>query len=141
MHCDFKCISFNHTPPLGVGAYDPYFKVAHFYFVFRFSGVKIDNFPYDVEDKLAKKLDAKRPGTKNWWDVGRKIGMTDSDLESAKREYDREGGSPTRCLIGIISTWHNVLSLRKFVETIHKLERHDICNAICEFYQSESSTA
>ena len=108
--------------------------MSHFYFVFRFAEIKIDNLPYDVEDVLVKMLDAVRPRTKHWWDVGRKIGIPTSDLEIVKREDYREGGSPTTTLIRILSTQENVLSLRTFVETIHNLGRHDICNAICELY-------
>lgn len=97
--------------------------------------------PYEVEDHLIKKLDAKRPLTKNWWDVGRKFGLTNSVLESVKREDDREDGSPTRCLIRILSSQANVVSLRKFVETIHCLGRHDICKAVCECYESQGNVA
>ena len=85
-------------------------------------------------------LDAKRPYTKNWWDVGRMFGIPLEDLESLKREDDREGGSPTRCLFGIFRTWPSVVSLKKFAEVIHILERHDICDTICEWYQKETST-
>lgn len=103
--------------------------------------MKIDNIdPYEVENFLIENLDAKRSYTKNWWDVGRMLGISVSELGKVKQEENREGGSPTKCLLGILSTWENVVSLRKFVETTHKLRRHDICNVIYEFYQSQGTT-
>lgn len=101
----------------------------------------MNNLPYEVEDQLIQKLDAKRPHTKNWWDVGRKTGLSNSDLESVKREDDREDGSPTRCLFRILRSQENVISLRKLVEIIHSLGRHDICSAVSECYPSQANIA
>ena len=102
--------------------------------------MKIDNIePYQVEVILINNLDITQRCVKNWWDVGRMLGIPDSELRFVKQEYNREGGSPTKCLLGILST-RNVVSLRTFVETTHKLNRHDICKAIYEVYKSQETT-
>lgn len=101
-------------------------------------GLKIDNIPYEVEDHI-KALDANLPPSKNWWDVGRKIGVPVTQLELIKREDSREGGSPTTHLLSTLRTWENVVSLRRFVQVLHDLERHDIANPILDFYKSQSS--
>lgn len=104
--------------------------------------IKIDDIqPYQVESLLIEKLDGKRARAKNWWDVGRTLGITVSQLENVKQEENREGGSPTRCLLGLLSTWSNVVSLKKFMEIIHNLGRHDICNPVCECYPSQDNAA
>ena len=95
--------------------------------------------PFEVEDILIQKLDVNRRCLKNWWHVGRMLGISDSELQNVKQEENREGGSPTKCLLGLLSTLENVVSLREFVKTTHKLKRHDICNAIYEFYQSQET--
>lgn len=95
--------------------------------------VRIDEIPYDVEEILTEKLDANKPKAKNWWAVGRKIGILRSKLENVER-----GGYPTKTIIDILSTWSDVPSIRQFVETVHKLGRHDICNAVVEFYQNST---
>ena len=103
--------------------------------------MKINNIePYQVEVILTHKLDVNRPCHRNWWDVGRMLGISDSELQILKQEYNREGGSPTKCLLGVLSTSENVIFLRTFVETTHKLNRHDICNAVYEVYQSQETT-
>lgn len=107
--------------------------------VLLFLEMKINNIHCKVEDILIENLDVSRRCVKNWWNVGRMLGIPDSKLQTMKQEQNREGGSPTKCLLGYLSTLENVLSLRKFVETTHKLERHDICRAIYEFYQSQET--
>jgi len=102
-------------------------------------GMKINTMPFEVEDILIQKLDVNRRCLKNWWHVGRMLGISDSELQNVKQEENREGGSPTKCLLGLLSTLENVVSLREFVKTTHKLKRHDICNAIYEFYQSQET--
>lgn len=104
-----------------------------------FLEMKINSIHCQVEDILIEKLDVSRHCVKNWWNVGRMLGVSDSKLQNMKQEQNREGGSPTKCLLGYLSTLENELSLRKFVETTHKLERHDICRAIYEFYQSQET--
>ena len=105
-------------------------------------GMKINNIPYQVEAILIEHLDGNQCCVKNWWHVGRMLGISNSTLRGVKREDNREGGSPTRCLLEILSTHlENVVSLREVVETTHKLKRHDICNAIYEFYQSQEAAA
>ena len=103
--------------------------------------MKIDNIvPYEVEVILIDNLDITKSCVKNWWHVGRMLGIPDIKLQSVKQsEYNREGGSPTKCLLGLLSTSGDVVSLRKFVETIHKLNRHDICKAIYEVYKSQET--
>ncbi|PFX23459.1 uncharacterized protein LOC111332925 isoform X1 [Stylophora pistillata] len=95
--------------------------------------VRIDEIPYDVEEILTEKLDANKPKAKNWWAVGRKIGILRSKLENVE-----QGGYPTKTIIDILSTWSDVPSIRQFVEIVHKLGRHDICNAVVEFYQNST---
>ena len=102
--------------------------------------MKIDNIePYQVEVILTDSLDVTQRCVKNWWDVGRTLGIPVSELRSVKQEYKREDGSPTKCLLEILRT-RNVVSLRTFVETTHKLNRHDICKAIYEVYKSQETT-
>ena len=95
--------------------------------------VQIDEIPYDVEVILIQKLDAKKTNAKNWWDVGRKIGISRSQLENVD-----QGESPTKTIISILSTWHDVPTIRKFVEIADKLGRHDICKNVVEFYQNQT---
>ena len=103
--------------------------------------MKIDNIEYEVEVILTDNLDITKSCVKNWWDVGRMLRIPDSRLQNVKQEYHREGGSPTKCLLGILSTSGDVVSLRKFVETIHELNRHDICKAIYEVYKSQETVS
>ena len=110
--------------------------ISFFHFI---SDVKINTIPYEVEE-LIKRLDEKRPQCKNWRDVGRKLGVSVSDLNLIKREDDREGGSPTTSLLSNLCTWENIISLRKFVQTLHDLKRHDIVNAVIEFYKPNNGT-
>lgn len=108
--------------------------------MFLFLGMKIDNIePYQVEVILTDNLDINQRCVRNWWDVGRTLGIPVSELRIVKQEYSREGGSPTKCLLGILSTSGKVVSLRTFVETTHKLNRHDICKAIYEVYKSQET--
>lgn len=117
-----------------------YYILTSYFFVFLFLGIKINDIkPYQVEVILTETLDINRPCVKNWWDVGRTLGISDSELQIVKQEYYREGGSPTKCLLGKLSTLGNVVSLRTFVETTHKLNRHDICKAIYEVYKSQET--
>lgn len=51
------------------------------------------------------------------------LGITVQELENVKQEENREGGSPTRVLLGILSTWSDLFSLKKFMETIHAQPR------------------
>ena len=89
--------------------------------------MKINNtLPYDVEEILIQKLDVNRRCVKNWWDIGRKLEISDSELRNVKQEENREGESPTRCLLVILSTKENIISLRKFIEITHELKWHDI---------------
>ena len=102
--------------------------------------MKITNIePYQVEVILIEKLDVSCRCIRNWWDVGRMLGISDSKLQNMKQEQNREGGSPTKCLLGYLGTLENVVSLREFVETTHHLGRHDICSAIYRFYQSQQT--
>ena len=106
-----------------------------------FLGMKINEIePCQVEYILIEKLDVNQRCVKNWWDVGRMLGISNSTLQSVKKE-ENQGGSPTRCLLGILGTLENVVSLREFVGITIKLNRHDICNAIYEFYQSQGTAA
>jgi len=102
--------------------------------------VKIDNIPYEVEDQI-KALDANRPHSKNWWDVGRKLEVPIPQLELVKREDAREGGSPTSTLLSILRTRENIVSLRTLVQVLHDLERHDIANPILDFYKTQTSNS
>ena len=45
----------------------------------------IKDIPYEVEE-LTYALDANQPVTKNWYHVGRKLGVSRSDLDLVKRE-------------------------------------------------------
>jgi len=117
-----------------------YVTVCQLTFSVLFLEMKINNIhPYQVEVILVESLDVNRLCVKNWWDVGRMLGISDSKLQNMKQEQNREGGSATKCLLGYLSTLDNVLSLRTFVETTHKLQRHDICSGIYEFYQSQEN--
>lgn len=55
-----------------------------------------------------------------------------------KREDAREGGSPTTLLLSLLRTWENVVLLRKFVQVLHDVGRHDVANPILEFYKSQT---
>ena len=108
--------------------------------MFLFLGVNIDNIEYEVEVTLIDNLDITKSCVRNWWDVGRMLGIPDLTLDGVKQsEYNREGGSPTKCLLGILRTSGNVVSLKKIVETVHKLHRHDICKAIFDVYKSQET--
>lgn len=110
----------------------------YFFPMLLFLEMKIENIlPFEVEMLLIEMLDAKQPRAKNWWDVGLMLGISVPMLGFVEQEESREGGSPTRCILEILSTCRNIVSLRKFVETTHALGRHDICNAIYEVYKSQ----
>lgn len=100
--------------------------------------VKIDRIPFEVSEFI-KRLDAKRPLCKNWFDVGHKLGVSNDDLNLMKREDDREGGSPTTLLLSNLSTFENVVTVRAFVQALHDLRRNDIANDILAFYQRQAS--
>jgi len=102
--------------------------------------LKIDGIPYEVEELIIK-LDAKRAFCKHWYHVGRKLGVSVEDLGQLKREEDREGGSPTRCLLSFLGTSEEVVSLREFVRVLYDLRRSDIGKQICEFYKAKRCTA
>ena len=97
-----------------------------------FIEIKINALSSEVVMMLMEKLDRKRPG-QDWRDVGRKLGIRASDLYSVEQE-ERRGESPTRCIFGILSSSKKVVSLRTFIVAIHKLGRHDICNATYEAF-------
>ena len=88
-------------------------------------------------EECIKKLDAKKYPCKNWYHVGRKLGVSNDDLDEMKRDDDRQGGSPTRSLLSVLCTAQNVLSLRAFVQVLHDLKRNDIANGIFAIYQSQ----
>lgn len=101
---------------------------------------KLGDLPFQVENKLIKMLDAKKPLLPNWWHVGRVYETEDLDI--IKREEDREGGSPTKSLLSCISIMEKVPSLKEFMQVIHsELGRHDICRAIAGFYQNQNSAS
>lgn len=106
-----------------------------------FSVIKLDDsLPYRVETNLITLLNAKMAPLPNWWDVGRTIGIPESDLYKIKAEEDREGGSPARVLLRYLCTMEKVPSLKELIQVIHsELGRHDICKAIGGFYQSQNT--
>ena len=98
----------------------------------------LSDLPHEVEDVILK-LDAKCPRTvKNWFDVGRKLGISPDDLNMIKREDDRQGGSPTKELLEKLLTQETVPTLRKFVAVLQEIGRHDIANGICEWYKNNN---
>ncbi|XP_068691937.1 uncharacterized protein [Montipora foliosa] len=102
--------------------------------------VKIENIPYDVEEFICG-LDANKPHSKNWYHVGRKLGVSTSQLDLLRREDVREGGSPTNALLSVLRTEENVISLRAFVQAIHDISRNDIVNNIIDFYRSQQTNS
>ncbi|XP_068694563.1 uncharacterized protein [Montipora foliosa] len=101
--------------------------------------VMIKDIPYEVEE-LTYALDANQPLSKNWYHVGRKLGVSRSDLDLVKREDGREGGSPTNVLLSVLRAKDNI-SLRAFVKATHDIGRNDIANNIIEFYRSQQGNS
>ena len=99
----------------------------------------IKDIPYEVEE-LTYALDANQPLSKNWYHVGRKLGVSRSELDLVKREDGREGGSPTNVLLSFLRTKDNI-SLRAFVQATHDVSRNDIANNIIEFYRSQQGNS
>ena len=92
-------------------------------------------------EECIKKLDAKKHHCKNWYHVGRKLGVSNDDLDEVRREDDRPGGSPTTSLLSMLCTSENVVSLRAFVQVLHDIKRNDIANAIFAFYQRPAANS
>lgn len=90
-------------------------------------------------EECIKKLDAKRYPCKNWYHVGRKLGVSNDDLDEMRRDDDWQGGSPTRSLLSMLGTAENVVSLRAFVQVLHDLKRNDIANGIFAIYQCQAA--
>lgn len=106
-----------------------------------FAGVKIDDIDYDVELIIVSGLDENKAQAKNWYDVGRKLGLSRSDLNHIKREDLRQGGSPTKVLIDKLVTLKSVVTVRCFVHALHYLGRHDIVNRVFDFYRNQELTS
>ena len=98
-----------------------------------FVEIKIDAMPIRVERMLMLKLDTKRPG-QDWRDVALKLGICVSELAIVRQQE-----SPTSCIFQILSSRRKVVLLRTFVAATHMLGRHDICDAIYEFFKSGDS--
>ena len=103
--------------------------------------MKIDDIDYEVESIIVSGLDENKAQAKNWYDVGRKLGLSRSDLNHIKREDLRQEGSPTKALIDKLSTLESVVTVRCFVHALHYLGRHDIVNPIFDFYRSHERTS
>ena len=99
--------------------------------------MKINSLPHAVEEIIFA-LDAKKTCCKDWYDVGRKLGVSPSDLDMVKREDHREGGRPTKCLLTILGTWQNVVSLRTFVQVLGDIGRNDITRKLFDYYGNEN---
>lgn len=92
-------------------------------------------------EECIKKLDAKQHPCKNWYHVGRKLGVSIDELNLIKREDYREEGSPTTSLLSLLRASENVVSLRAFVQVLHDLKRNDIANDIFAFYQPQAANS
>ena len=103
--------------------------------------MKIDDIDYEVELIIVSGLDENKARAKNWYDVGRKLGLSRSVLNHIKREDLRQEGSPTKVLIDKLSTLQSVVTVRCFVHALHYLGRHDIVNPIFEFYRNQELTS
>lgn len=104
--------------------------------------MKIDDIDYDVELIIVSGLDENKAQAKNCrYDVGRKLGLSRSDLNHIKREDLRQGGSPTEVLIYKLGTLKSVVTARCFVHALHYLGRHDIVNRVFDFYRNQELTS
>ena len=102
--------------------------------------MKIDNLPHEAEEIICA-LDAKRSCCKGWYDVGRKLKVSQLELDLVKSEDHREGGSPTRGLLSILGTRENVVSLREFVQVLGDIGRNDISKNLFDYYHEKQTVS
>ena len=69
---------------------------------------------------------------KNWRSVGQTLNVSEEDLDLIDTDY-RAGRSPTVSLIGKLSTFLTVPSMRSFVEALITCKRCDVATHICNW--------
>ncbi|XP_066022067.1 tumor necrosis factor receptor superfamily member 16 isoform X6 [Pocillopora verrucosa] len=69
---------------------------------------------------------------KNWRSVGQTLNVSEEDLDLIDTDY-RAGRSPTVSLIGKLSTFLTVPSMRSFVEALITCKRYDVATHICNW--------
>ena len=69
---------------------------------------------------------------KNWRSVGQTLNVSEEDLDLIDTDY-RAGRSPTVSLIGKLSTFLTVPSMRSFVEALNTCKRYDVATHICNW--------
>ena len=105
-----------------------------------FSALTIKWIPFEVE-QIILKLDERKLSANNWYPVARKLGLSMDETDNIRREECREGGSPTSALLSQLTTWQNVITLRRFVHVLHQLGRHDLSKLIFDFYRNREQQA
>lgn len=93
--------------------------------------MKLDKFPYYGEDFILK-LDITLTGVKNWRHVACQFNVSNFDVQL----IEQDGRSPTRVLIDKLCT--QIVSLKRFVDVLQELERHDVANDILKWYRENS---
>lgn len=82
---------------------------------------------YNLRQYLVKKLDIQKRGQANWYNVGIKYTILTEDLETFDLEYKKDGGSPTKCLVGVLETrGQDEPTVKDFVKVLRDLGRNDI---------------
>ncbi|KAL9987793.1 hypothetical protein ACROYT_G002155 [Oculina patagonica] len=98
-------------------------------------GVKLDKFPYYGKDFILK-LDITSTGVKNWRHVACKFNVSNLDFQMMEQEGScSPPRSPTRALIEKLCTLN--VSLKRFVDVLQELQRHDVANDILIWYREE----
>lgn len=82
---------------------------------------------------VQKKLDhLEKQSKKNWRSVGQILKVSQEDLDLIETDY-KAGRSPTESLLGKLSTFSAVPSMRRFVEALVACDRYDVANNICNW--------
>ena len=82
---------------------------------------------------VQKKLDhLEKQSKRNWRSVGQIFNVSGEDLDLIETDY-KAGRSPTESLVGILSTFSTVPSMRGFVEALVACNRCDVANNICNW--------
>lgn len=71
---------------------------------FHTTGLALSEMPWDLTEKLRKKLDVRHKGEYGWRKLGNAFEIDRDDLNCLELSYQRPGGSPTKELLETLIT-------------------------------------
>ena len=83
------------------------------------------------------KLDVISIFNNNWKHVADRFGVPKLHVQILDQEYAKSGGSPTRALIEKLCT--NNVSLKKFVDVLQEIGRHDVAGDILKWFTERNN--